>query len=129
MFTLHLLLAVFTFSIKWSSFALESKVRIIWRYCRLLFIFQENVNANLTFAVNEILNWLCTQDNSEGRERLQKTSTYLICENRFCLHKTETRTDGETLQNHFGKGLSPGEHSLAAGRTEISYGKRISLRQ
>ena len=38
----------------------------------------------------------------------------LRCENRFCLHKTEIRTDGETLQKLFGKGLSPGEHSLAA---------------
>ena len=49
------------------------------------------------------------------------------CEKRFCLHKTEIRTDGETLKNHLGKGLFPGEHSLAAGRTEISYGKPIWL--
>ena len=61
--------------------------------------------------------------------KLRKRMKNSQCENRFCLHKTEIRTDGETPQKLFGKGLSPGEHSLAAGRTEISYGKRISLRQ
>ena len=42
--------------------------------------------------------------------------------------QTGTQTDGETLKNQLGEGLFPGEHSLDAGRTEISYGKRISLR-
>ena len=52
MFTQHLPPAVFSFSEKFSSFALASKARII------LFVFssggsffQENVNANLSFAV------------------------------------------------------------------------------
>ena len=43
--------------------------------------------------------------------------------------KTDLRTDGKTLQNHLSKGLFPGLHLLAVGRTEISRGKRISLRQ
>ena len=43
--------------------------------------------------------------------------------------QTEIRTDGQTLQNHLGKGLFPGENSQAEGRTDISYRKRISLRQ
>ena len=52
MFTPHLPLAVFSFSEKLSSFALASKARIILHYCHLCtHFFQENRNANLTFAV------------------------------------------------------------------------------
>ena len=43
MFTLHLLLAVFSFSVKLSSFMLALKVRIILHYSHL--------HANLMFAV------------------------------------------------------------------------------
>ena len=45
MFILHLPLAVFSFSVKSSSFALASKARI-----SLHSLFQGNINANLTFA-------------------------------------------------------------------------------
>ena len=52
MFTVYLPLAVFTFSVKLSSFGLASKARIILYYSHLCTkILQENMNANLTFAV------------------------------------------------------------------------------
>ena len=58
MFILNLSLAVFSFSVKLSSLALASKVRIVLHYSHLCthFFFQENKNANLTFAANAILN-------------------------------------------------------------------------
>ena len=60
MFILHLPLAVFSFSAKLSSFALASKVSPFFYYSHLcpISFFQENLNANLTFAVchNAILN-------------------------------------------------------------------------
>ena len=58
MFTLYLPLAVFSFSAKLSSLGSASKVRIILHYSHLLLLlfFQENINANLTFAVNAIVN-------------------------------------------------------------------------
>ena len=57
MFILHLPLAVFSFSVKLSSFALASKVRIILRYSHLCTnCFKENINANLTFALNAFQN-------------------------------------------------------------------------
>ena len=46
MFILYLPLAVFSFSVKSSSFTLASKARISLHYSH-----QENINANLTFAV------------------------------------------------------------------------------
>ena len=55
-FTLYFHLAVFSFSETLSSFALTSKVRIILHYSRRCTnFFQENINANLTFAVTAVL--------------------------------------------------------------------------
>ena len=52
MFILHLQLAMFSFSVKLSSFALVSKVRISLHYSHLCtHFFQENINANLKIAV------------------------------------------------------------------------------
>ena len=53
MFILYLLLVVFSFSVKSSSFALTSKARIRLHYIfsSLYSLFQENINANLPFAV------------------------------------------------------------------------------
>ena len=57
MFILLLPLAVFSFSVKLSSFALASKARISLHYShQCIHFFQENINANLTFALNAILN-------------------------------------------------------------------------
>ena len=55
MFTPYLPLAVFSFSVKLSSFALASKARIILHDSYLKLIFQ-NINVNLAFAVNTIVN-------------------------------------------------------------------------
>ena len=54
MFVLYLLLAVFSFSVTLSSFALAAKVRRnYFALFSLMYssVFQENINANLTFAV------------------------------------------------------------------------------
>ena len=53
MFTLCSPLAVFSFSVKLSSFVFASKTRIILHYSHLCTpaFFQENTNVNLTFAV------------------------------------------------------------------------------
>ena len=52
MFILYLPLAVFSFSVKSSSFGLSSKARISLHYSHLCTLyFQENINANLMFAV------------------------------------------------------------------------------
>ena len=49
-------LAVFSFLIKISNFVLAQKARIILHFCHLRTnFFQENENANLTFAMNAIL--------------------------------------------------------------------------
>ena len=55
-FTLNLALAVFNLSVKLSSFALASEVRIILHFSRLCIYFSKKTNATLTFAVNAILN-------------------------------------------------------------------------
>ena len=56
LFTLYLLLAVFSFSVKLSSFALASQVRIILHYSHpFAHFFQENINANLS-QLNATLN-------------------------------------------------------------------------
>ena len=52
MFILYLPLAVCSFCVKSSSFALASKARISLHSSLSLYsLFQENINANLTFAV------------------------------------------------------------------------------
>ena len=61
MFTLYLPLAVFSFSVKLSSFTLVSKAEIILYFSHLCNrFFQENIRVNLTFAlpfaVNAALN-------------------------------------------------------------------------
>ena len=56
MFILCLSFAVFSFSVKLDSFALASKARIILQYS-MYSSYQENINSNLTFAVNAILNF------------------------------------------------------------------------
>ena len=68
MFILHLPLTVFSFSVKSSSLALASKVRIILHYSCLCTNFsEENINANLTsaFAVNAILNLTQSLNNQQ----------------------------------------------------------------
>ena len=57
MFILYLPLAVFSFSVKSSSFALASKARSSLHYPHLCTLyFKKTQNANLSFAVNAILN-------------------------------------------------------------------------
>ena len=51
MFVHHLPLAVFSFSVKLSAFALASKVSILHCVHLCSNFFRENINANLTFAV------------------------------------------------------------------------------
>ena len=56
MFILHLPLAVFSVAVKLSSFALASKVRIIFAlFLSMYLLSQGNINANLSFDVNAIL--------------------------------------------------------------------------
>ena len=50
MFILYLPFAVFSFSVKLSSFVLASKASISLHYS-LFSLFQENINANLAFPV------------------------------------------------------------------------------
>ena len=51
MFNLYLPLAVFSFSVKLSSFTLAANVRIILHYSHPCTDFEEKLTANLTFAV------------------------------------------------------------------------------
>ena len=53
MFSLHLPLAVFTFLVKLSTFAIASKclAKCFALVSTMYSFFQENINANLTFAV------------------------------------------------------------------------------
>ena len=70
MFTLYLPLAVFSFSVKLSSFALVSKDRIILHYSHLCFFFFQETLSFAALGVNAILNLSINEKKKKKKERI-----------------------------------------------------------